>query len=123
MVGCQLQRVYAVCCAAQGKHSKQDLISPVSTWQVDGALLSHPNVAEAVSFGAPDEKYGETVAAAIVPANKVDDVESFIADVKKHAASKLAKFKVSQLSTSMCMIIDLHGSAAPHWHVAGWACS
>ena len=30
--------------------------------QVDSALLSHPAVTEAVSFGAPDEKYGEVVA-------------------------------------------------------------
>ena len=29
--------------------------------QVDGVLLSHPQVAEAVSFAAPDEKYGEIV--------------------------------------------------------------
>ena len=29
--------------------------------QVDGVLLSHPQVAEAVSFAAPDEKYGEVV--------------------------------------------------------------
>eukprot|EP00967_Tisochrysis_lutea_P013984 scaffold15714_cov20-Tisochrysis_lutea.AAC.7 len=35
------------------------------TW-VDAALLSHPAVAEAVSFGAPDQKYGEVVAAAVV---------------------------------------------------------
>lgn len=34
--------------------------------QVDSVLLSHPFVAEAVSFGAPDEKYGEVVAAAVV---------------------------------------------------------
>lgn len=34
--------------------------------QVDGALLAHPAVAEAVSFAAPDEKYGEVVAAAVV---------------------------------------------------------
>ena len=34
--------------------------------QIDSALLSHPLVTEAVSFGAPDEKYGESVAAAVV---------------------------------------------------------
>lgn len=33
---------------------------------MDGALLAHPAVAEAVSFAAPDEKYGEVVAAAVV---------------------------------------------------------
>ena len=61
--------------------------------QVDGVLLSHPDVAEAVSFGAPDEKYGEVVAAAIVPTKPVQDVPAFVADLQKHAASKLAKFK------------------------------
>ena len=73
---------------------------------MDGALLSHPNVEEAVSFGAPDEKYGETVAAAVVPTNKVDDVDGFVADVKKHAGSRLAKFKVS--------VRLLLGSSTPH---------
>ena len=29
--------------------------------QVDSALLAHPAVTEAVSFGAPDEKYGEVL--------------------------------------------------------------
>ncbi len=62
--------------------------------QVDGVLLSHLGVAEAVAFGAPDEKFGEVVAAAIVPSGDVGNPESFIADVKKHAAGKHAKFKV-----------------------------
>lgn len=65
--------------------------------QVDGILLSHPKVAEAVAFAAPDEKFGEVVAAAIVPSGDIGDKDAFIADVKKHAASKLAKFKVSNL--------------------------
>lgn len=34
---------------------------PCCGTQVDSALLSHPQVAEAVSFAAPDEKYGEVV--------------------------------------------------------------
>ena len=34
--------------------------------RVDEVLLSHPGVAEAVTFGAPDPKYGEEVNAAIV---------------------------------------------------------
>ncbi len=33
--------------------------APSNQEQVDGALLAHPGVAEAVSFAAPDEKYGE----------------------------------------------------------------
>ena len=62
--------------------------------QVDSALLSHPLVTEAVSFGAPDEKYGETVAAAVVLSQPADDAEATVADIKKAAAAKLAKFKV-----------------------------
>ncbi len=62
--------------------------------QVDSALLAHLLVTEAVSFGAPDEKYGESVAAAVVLSKSVDDEESTIADIKKAAASKLSKFKV-----------------------------
>ena len=61
---------------------------------MDGALLSHPKVSEAVAFAAPDEKFGETVAAAVVPSGDVGDQAAFIADLKKHAAAKLAKFKV-----------------------------
>ena len=62
--------------------------------QVDSALLSHPLVTEAVSFGAPDEKYGETVAAAVVLSQPANDVKATVADIKKAAAAKLAKFKV-----------------------------
>lgn len=63
--------------------------------QVDSALLSHPLVTEAVSFGAPDEKYGESVAAAVVLSKPVDDMDATIADIKKAAAAKLSKFKVA----------------------------
>jgi len=74
-----------------------------STTQVDGVLLSHPGVAEAVAFASPDEKFGEVVAAAIVPSGNVTDPESFIADLKKHAAAKLAKFKVQPPDASICI--------------------
>ena len=65
-------------------------ISPI---EVDGALLSHPAVAEAVSFGAPDEKYGEVVAAAVVlvPGAQKEGVE---ASIREHASKSLAAFKV-----------------------------
>ena len=64
---------------------------------MDSALLSHPLVTEAVSFGAPDEKYGESVAAAVVLSKPVDDEEATVAEIKKAAASKLAKYKVPVL--------------------------
>jgi acyl-CoA synthetase (AMP-forming)/AMP-acid ligase II len=34
--------------------------------EIDEVLLTHPAVAEAITFGVPDEKYGEEVAAAVV---------------------------------------------------------
>lgn len=33
-------------------------ISPI---EVDAVLLTHPDVAQAVAFGVPDQKYGEEV--------------------------------------------------------------
>lgn len=63
-------------------------ISPI---ELDGVLLQHPAVSEAVAFGVPDEKYGEQVNAAVVlqQGQKVseDELKAF---VKKH----LAEYKV-----------------------------
>lgn len=70
-------------------------ISPI---EVDSALLSVPFVAEAVSFAAPDEKYGEVVNAAVVLKEGVDpgvdDVEQAIKDQCSH---KISSFKVWRL--------------------------
>ncbi len=63
--------------------------------QVDGVLMSHPQVAEAVAFGCPDEKYGEIVAAAIVPNKPVCDTAAFAKDIQKQAGQKMAAFKVT----------------------------
>ena len=62
---------------------------------MDSALLGHPLVAEAVSFAAPSEKYGEIVAAAVVLSQQQQDTAAAAADIKKFAGTKLAKFKVS----------------------------
>lgn len=37
-------------------------ISPI---EADAILLSHPDIAQAVAFGVPDEKYGEEVSSFI----------------------------------------------------------
>ena len=63
--------------------------------QVDSALLGHPLVAEAVSFAAPDEKYGEVVAAAVVLSKRDGrDDAALVDDIRTFAATRLAKFKV-----------------------------
>jgi len=63
----------------------------ISPLEVDAAMLSHPAVAEAVSFAMPDEKYGELVAAAIVlkDGQTLDE-----AALKEFLADKLSSFKV-----------------------------
>ncbi len=38
----------------------------ISPYEIEAVLLSHPQVAEAVAFGVDDDKYGQTVAAAVV---------------------------------------------------------
>lgn len=69
---------------------------PCPCWlQVDGVLMSHPQVAEAVAFGCPDEKYGEIVAAAIVPNKPLSDTAGFAKDIQKQAGQKMAAFKVT----------------------------
>jgi acyl-coenzyme A synthetase/AMP-(fatty) acid ligase len=60
--------------------------------EVDAALLSHPDVAEAVSFAAPDKLYGEVVNAAVVL--KPDAAATTAEDILAHCKSKLAAFKV-----------------------------
>lgn len=63
----------------------------ISPLEVDAAMLSHPAVAEAVSFAMTDEKYGEVVAAAIVlkDGQTLDE-----AGLKEFLADKLSPFKV-----------------------------
>ena len=61
---------------------------------MDDALLTHPDVREAVAFAAPDEKFGEIVAAVVVLNSKPADEAKAIADIKRHVAERIAKFKV-----------------------------
>jgi acyl-CoA synthetase (AMP-forming)/AMP-acid ligase II len=60
-------------------------ISPV---EIDQVLLSHPAVAEAVSFGVPHKSWGEEVAAAVVLKESVT-----AADLLAHCRERLADFK------------------------------
>ena len=83
--------------------------------QVDSALLGHPAVAEAVSFGAPSEKYGEVVAAAVVLAQQPPDAAAAAADIRKFAGTKLAKFK----ARTSCLLAHVVCSVEKAHHVQG----
>ncbi len=62
----------------------------VSSIEVEDALCSHPQVAEAAVIGVPDEKWGETVKALVVlaPDATVDEH-----DLMEHCRGRLAHFK------------------------------
>lgn len=64
----------------------------VSPLEVDAALLSHPAVAEAVTFAAADEKYGECVHAAVVLCANADSEA-----LRAHCNTLLADFKVPDI--------------------------
>jgi acyl-CoA synthetase (AMP-forming)/AMP-acid ligase II len=64
----------------------------ISPLEVDAALLEHPAVAEAVSFAAPDAKYGEEVHAAVVL-----KATATPAEIQAHCLRRLADFKVPKV--------------------------
>jgi acyl-CoA synthetase (AMP-forming)/AMP-acid ligase II len=64
----------------------------ISPLEVDAALLSHPAVAEAAAFAAPDAKYGEEVHAAVVLKGEATPQE-----LRAHCGGRLADFKVPKV--------------------------
>ena len=57
--------------------------------EIEEVLLRHPDVLDAVCFGVVDEKYGETVAAAVTLSGEVDERA-----LVEHCRRSLAAFKV-----------------------------
>jgi acyl-CoA synthetase (AMP-forming)/AMP-acid ligase II len=64
----------------------------ISPLEVDAALLTHPAVAEAAAFAAPDPKYGEEVHAVVVLKG-----EASVQDLQRHCGERLADFKVPKV--------------------------
>lgn len=63
----------------------------ISPDEVDAILLGHPAILEAVTFGTPDPKLGEEVAAAVVIRNEVSLTPR---QIREFASQHLADFKV-----------------------------
>jgi acyl-CoA synthetase (AMP-forming)/AMP-acid ligase II len=61
----------------------------ISPYEIESVLLAHPRVGEAVAFGVDDQKYGQTVAAAVVLTGAATCEE-----LRRHARDSLAAFKV-----------------------------
>ncbi len=63
----------------------------ISPERVEGVLASHPDVLEVAVFGVPDELYGETVAAVIVPRESAAPTSTELAEFCRE---RLAVFEV-----------------------------
>jgi acyl-CoA synthetase (AMP-forming)/AMP-acid ligase II len=61
----------------------------IAPHEIDEALLKHPAVAEAVSFGVPHDTWGEVVEAAVVLRSPVTE-----AQLVRHCREHLADFKI-----------------------------
>jgi fatty-acyl-CoA synthase len=58
--------------------------------EVENALMAHAGIADCAVIGVPDERWGETVKALIVPAPGADPSE---AEVIAHCRERIARFK------------------------------
>lgn len=62
----------------------------ISPREVDEILLSHPGIAQALTFAMPDPQLGEEVAAAVV----LNDLSLTESEIRRFTAEKLIDFKV-----------------------------
>lgn len=63
--------------------------------EIEQVLYGHPAIAEVSVIGTPDDKWGETVTAIIVPADGADPNESALTeDITTYSRERLAGFKV-----------------------------
>ncbi len=66
----------------------------VSPLEVEASLEGHPDVAEAVAGGVPDERRGERVKAVVVPAEGVDPGDELAARLRETVRADLGAHKV-----------------------------
>jgi acyl-CoA synthetase (AMP-forming)/AMP-acid ligase II len=66
----------------------------VSPREIDEVVLDHPGVAEAIAFAVPHAQLGEEIGVAVVPRQGASVTE---AEIREHAARRLAAFKVPRV--------------------------
>lgn len=87
--------------------------------EIEEVLLTHPGISEVAVVGVPDDRWGETPKAFVVPAAGAAPTE---ADVIAFAAERLARFKkpssvelVTELPKTPIGKIDKKALRAPYW--------
>jgi len=61
--------------------------------EVEGALTSHPLVADAAVFGVPDPEWGESVTAVVQLVAGTEETDELRAELIEHCRARLARFK------------------------------
>ncbi|MEA2651877.1 MAG: acetyl-CoA synthetase [Chloroflexota bacterium] len=63
----------------------------MSTAEIESAIVSHPQVAEAACIGQSDEDSGQAVAAFVTLEGDRDGTDELIADIREHVAKRIGK--------------------------------
>jgi 2-aminobenzoate-CoA ligase len=65
----------------------------ISPFEVEGALLSHPAVAECAVVASPDEQRGHVVMAYVVTADGVEADDALVEHLQQHVKERIAPYK------------------------------
>jgi 2-aminobenzoate-CoA ligase len=65
----------------------------ISPFEVEGALLGHPAVAECAVVASPDEQRGNVVKAYVVPAEGVTEGAGLVEELQQHVKERIAPYK------------------------------
>lgn len=71
----------------------------ISPGEIDGLMAGHPDIAEAAVFGVPDERLGERICAALVPANGKAVTLQSLTDYLR--AEGIAAYKLPEMITEV----------------------
>lgn len=66
----------------------------VSSFEVEGVLLSSPEITECAVIGVPDDRWGEAVTAVVIPADPDVDPDALAQRLIEHCRQRLAGFQV-----------------------------
>jgi acetyl-CoA synthetase len=64
----------------------------LSTAEVESAIVSHANVAEAAVIGQADEHTGQSICAFVTLEGEIEGTEELEGDIREHVAGRIGKF-------------------------------